>query len=108
MVRNTYGDGSWSFPGGGIKRNESADTAAKREIREEVGIQLKEVEQLGSFLYPVHYRLDMVNVFLSHVNSEDMDIDHDEILEAKWVMAEEVANLKLSVVARKMFSLYKQ
>ena len=41
MIRNTYGDMRWTFPGGGYKRNESPEMAAAREVREEVGISLE-------------------------------------------------------------------
>mgnify|MGYP005814906623 CR=1 FL=1 len=35
--------GKWCFPGGGIKKNESATEAAVRECREETGVKCKAV-----------------------------------------------------------------
>jgi ADP-ribose pyrophosphatase YjhB (NUDIX family) len=46
MRRGTYPyEGYWAPPGGFVESNESAETAAIREIREEVGIQL-DIEML--------------------------------------------------------------
>jgi ADP-ribose pyrophosphatase YjhB (NUDIX family) len=37
LVRHSYSPG-WHCPAGGIGRNESADTAIRRELREEIGL----------------------------------------------------------------------
>ena len=41
LARNTNDDrnGTWVFPGGGIKGKESAEKGAEREVREETGIK---------------------------------------------------------------------
>ncbi len=36
-------EGTWVFPGGGVKRGESADKAAVREVWEETGVRCKAV-----------------------------------------------------------------
>lgn len=45
LVRHSYGERNWELPGGGAEAHESAEDAARREAREEVGIEL-EVERL--------------------------------------------------------------
>jgi len=47
MLRHSYGSSSWSLPGGGIGHNESAEDAARREVREELGIELGAMNAIG-------------------------------------------------------------
>jgi ADP-ribose pyrophosphatase YjhB (NUDIX family) len=53
LVRHTYGDRRWAFPGGLIKRSEDPYETARREIAEELGVGaadwrgLGRVEQIG-------------------------------------------------------------
>ncbi len=41
--------GMWAIPGGFVDMDESLESAAKRELKEEAGISAKEFEQLGTF-----------------------------------------------------------
>ncbi len=46
LVRQTYMPG-WFMPGGGIKKSETLDEAARREAREETGAELGELNFNG-------------------------------------------------------------
>jgi 8-oxo-dGTP pyrophosphatase MutT (NUDIX family) len=41
--------GHYAFPGGGVEAEEGLKEASWRETREEIGLQLKEVDYLGEF-----------------------------------------------------------
>lgn len=41
--------GCWAFPGGFMQMNEDADTGAKRELKEETGLEAAHIEQFGCF-----------------------------------------------------------
>ena len=41
--------GMWAIPGGFMNMNETAEEAAVRELKEETGIELTKVEQIGAF-----------------------------------------------------------
>jgi len=47
LLRHSYGPKVWMLPSGGLKRGEDPEDCARREVREEVGIELAWLEPLG-------------------------------------------------------------
>ncbi len=47
LIRLSYGANTWQFPGGGIKRHEEPEAAARREMREETGCELDGLIPIG-------------------------------------------------------------
>ncbi|MBA4320230.1 MAG: hypothetical protein C0412_17675 [Flavobacterium sp.] len=84
MVRHTYGHKLWCFPGGGMKKGEIPEEAVRREIREEVNIEMSELISIGQFFTASEYKRDTVYCFESEVKSKDFKINEEEIREAKW------------------------
>ncbi len=48
LVKHTYKDG-WHLPGGGLKRGETVEEAARREACEETGAELRSIQLVGIF-----------------------------------------------------------
>ncbi|MBI2331539.1 MAG: NUDIX domain-containing protein [Chloroflexi bacterium] len=63
LVRHTYLPG-WYLPGGGLKKWESLDQAARREAREETGADLGAISLLGVFSSYAQWKTDHTSVFL--------------------------------------------
>lgn len=63
LIRHTYLSG-WFLPGGGLKRNETLDQAARREAYEETGAELKELTLIGVFTSFIQWKTDHAIVFL--------------------------------------------
>lgn len=47
MVRLSYAEAGWTFPGGGARRGESMEAAAARELAEETGCSAERVRLVG-------------------------------------------------------------
>ncbi len=64
LVRHTY-IGGWYLPGGGVKRKETLDQAARREAREEVGAELNQISLMGAYSNFVELKSDHNILFFS-------------------------------------------
>lgn len=84
MIRNTYGSRLWTFSGGGTKKDETALMAAKRELKEELDIEMKRAQGLGKFVYKGESVESTVSVFKVFVDDKNFRIDPSEVLEARW------------------------
>lgn len=52
LMQQRQDDGTWSYPGGRIEIDETVEEAARREVLEECGLQVGEMELLGVFSGP--------------------------------------------------------
>jgi len=63
LVRQTYMPG-WFMPGGGVKRNETLEDAARREAHEEIGAQMGKLTLLGAYTNFDAFKSDHNALFL--------------------------------------------
>ena len=90
LVRHTYGRGEWDFPGGGLKRNESPLTAARREIREELGVDIDHWLAIGDVLSRFQRTNSTMHCFRADLNEPRLTLDRGEILTARWFALDEL------------------
>jgi ADP-ribose pyrophosphatase YjhB (NUDIX family) len=48
LLKHSYGPEVWGLPGGGLARGEDPIEAARREVREELGLELPRIEPVGT------------------------------------------------------------
>lgn len=84
LVKGRFSRQQWALPGGGIRRNESYEKAAAREILEEVGINIENLRYLGKVNSYESYKPFPVRVFAATAINQDIKYNF-EIIEAKWL-----------------------
>lgn len=65
LIRQTYMPG-WFMPGGGLKRGETLEQAARREAYEETGAELGEITFMGAYTSFRDWKTDHNLVFVCH------------------------------------------
>ncbi|MEY3784590.1 MAG: hypothetical protein RLZZ230_912, partial [Candidatus Parcubacteria bacterium] len=65
LIRHTYGDTTlWNIPGGGYRPGkEKSEDAAKREVMEEVGINILNLKKVGEYYSDSEGKRDTVILF---------------------------------------------
>lgn len=87
--------GKWAYPGGKVEKGDSILDTLKKEIMEEVGLEIEDYkEYLKDFTF---VRPDGHNVvgfiFLVKAKSENVKLDTKDFSEFKWVTQEEFYDL---------------
>jgi 8-oxo-dGTP pyrophosphatase MutT (NUDIX family) len=90
LVRHTYGPREWDFPGGGLKRNESPLSAARREIGEELGVDLDNWVAIGDVLSRFQHTNSTMHCFRAEVHEPQLALDRGEILAVRWFALDEL------------------
>lgn len=84
--KNDPDKGKWALPGGFVDENEDLPDAAKRELQEETGLIVNDMEQLGAFgkpgRDPRHHTVSVAYTGFAPDDAEAVGADDAE--EAQW------------------------
>lgn len=106
LIRHTYGPYYWTFPGGKIEKDEEPEQAVRREVKEELGINLDKVVSTGSFTLDSNdFKHDEIFTFWAELKSKDFIADPVEIAEVKWYPKDEFP-LGLGKNAKQIYQQY--
>jgi len=82
LVKHAYGERNWELPGGRGEARESVEVTARREAREEVGIEVDHMRLTGVYWEP---SADMHHfAFLGSTTGTPRVADSKEITEIGW------------------------
>lgn len=86
--------GKWEFPGGKIERGETPEECLKREISEELNIEIKVGEFFGESIYTyANGEIKLIAYFAEILSGEIVLSVHDEV---KWVTIKEIASFNFA------------
>jgi 8-oxo-dGTP pyrophosphatase MutT (NUDIX family) len=90
FVRHTYGDRrSWELPGGGLRRAEDPEVAVRREMREELGIELDGLRAVGAVEVHGSHKHTLLHCFEASVGGgAALRVDAGELAEVRWAAPE--------------------
>lgn len=97
LVRGRFSRQEWALPGGGVKHNESYEQAAVREVLEEIGLKIHNLQYLGKANSHESYAKFSVRVFAAHAYDCDIKCNF-EIMEARW--------LNMNYLPKEYYALY--
>ena len=74
--------GWWNLPGGGLEAGETVDRGLAREVREEIGVEIRIVRLVGVYSKP--QKQEVVLTFLCKLADDTPPTTSDEISEIGW------------------------
>lgn len=95
LVRHSYRD-RWGVPGGLLKRGEAVEDGARREVREEVGLEVSLLGEPAVVVDPVPQRIDIIfrcRPVDAGVGDEVVPLS-PEIVDARWFPADALPELQ--------------
>ncbi len=97
--------GMYSVQAGFVEVGETLEETVRREIREEVGIEIKNLRYFGSQPWP--FPNSLMIAFLAEYASGELNVNDDELEEAGWYNADKLPPLPLpQSIARRMIESF--
>ena len=105
LLRHSYGPEVWALPGGGLKRGEDPEACARREVYEELGIDLAAIQSLGSLKEQLSGSPHTAHLFAA-ISHERPKPDGREIREARFFPAHSLPE-PLGVTTRRRIAVWR-
>jgi len=85
--KNAHGDGDWAFIGGHLEFGESVEECARREVKEECGLELGKIS-LGPYTNDIFIKEDKhyltVFAIADHSSGEPVNLEPEKCEELRW------------------------
>lgn len=91
----------WEFPGGKVEENETEIDCIKREIREEINIEIEVVKKLSSCIYDYgNVKINLIPFIAKHIRGEIKLTEHKDykLLEKAALLGLDWAKADLPIV----------
>jgi len=111
LVRSYKWGNKYTVPGGHIELGERSEAAIKREVKEEVGLDIEPVKLLlvQEAIFPVDYVKHEHYIFMDYLcrsKSSAVKVDREEIQEYLWVEPDRALELEPESFTRNLVTEY--
>ena len=86
--QRAWPEGRWSTLAGFCEPGETLEDAVRREVAEEVGVEVGRVDYFGNQPWPLPASLMLG--FVAEANTRELDVDGSEIEQARWFTREQL------------------
>jgi NAD+ diphosphatase len=95
----------YSVLAGFVEPGETLEECVKREVKEESGIEVKNITYFGSQSWP--FPNSLMIAFTAEYESGEIEVDQEEIADAKWFTAKDLPQIPGSIsIARKLIDWF--
>lgn len=101
LVRHSYGQRSWTLPGGALGRGEDPAQGARRELREEVGCRLVEIRSVAVLSEGLHGAENIVHLYAG-TTRDAARADRREIVEVGFFPRDDLPRPLARVVSARL------
>lgn len=97
---------TWGVPAGKLEKKETSRAAVIREVREEIGLKLDHVEEVGKLFVTLPHISFVFHLFYAKLEDYPEVILSDEHIDARWVTFEDAMKLPLIYGAKEALEVY--
>lgn len=105
LLRHSYGPKVWALPGGGLKPSEDPEECARREVREELGIAITDLQGVGAIEEELSGSPHTAHLFSATCNARPKP-DNREVIEARFFPSHSLPE-PLGEVTRRRLAVWK-
>lgn len=90
MKKKGYGEGKWNGFGGKVKYGESIEEATKREVMEEVGLEVDKLEKAGIIIFEFKESPEILEVHIFRADEFNGEPVETEEMMPKWFHIDDI------------------
>ncbi len=90
MKKRGFGEGRWNGFGGKVEDGETIEEAAHRELKEEIGIEAKDIKKIGILDFSFEENPKLLEVHIYRINDFSGNPIESEEMKPQWFPFEEI------------------